>query len=60
LKMLTAAEQRWREAGVMLWLAGLTPDVYAVVRRSPLGEALGDERMFLNLELAVANYQAQI
>ena len=60
LKMLTAAEQRWREAGVMLWLAGLTPDVYAVVRRSPLGEALGEERLFFNLELAVARYQAQI
>jgi anti-anti-sigma regulatory factor len=60
LKMLTAAEQRWREAGVMLWLAGLTPDVYAVVRRSPLGEALGEERLFFNLEMAVANYQAQI
>jgi len=60
LKMLTAAEQRWREAGVMLWLAGLTPDVYALVRRSPLGEALGEERLFFNLEMAVANYQAQI
>ena len=35
LKMLTEAEQRQREAGVKLWLAGLTPDVYAVIRRSP-------------------------
>ncbi len=57
LKMLVEAEQRQREAGVMLWLAGLNPDVYAVVRRSRLGETLGDARMFFNLEMAVAGYQ---
>jgi high affinity sulfate transporter 1 len=59
LKMLTEAEQRWRETGVMLWLAGLSPDVLAVVRRSPLGDALGAERLLFNLETAVAKYQAQ-
>ncbi len=41
-----------------MWLAGLTPDVFAMVRRSPLGEALGNERMFFNVEMAVAKYLA--
>ena len=57
LKMLTEAEQRQRERGVVLWLVGLTPEVLAMVRRSPLGEALGDGRMFFNLEDAVAKYR---
>ena len=53
LKALTQAERRSRDAGVLLVLADLTPAVYAAVRRSPLGEALGEERMFFNLELAI-------
>jgi MFS superfamily sulfate permease-like transporter len=59
LKMLTEADQRNRQGGVTLWLAGLAPDVYTVVRRSPLGEALGHECLFFNLELAVDKYGAQ-
>jgi hypothetical protein len=31
--------------------------VLAMVQRSPLGETLGRERMFFNLEQAVAKYQ---
>jgi high affinity sulfate transporter 1 len=58
LKMLAEGEARIREHGVSLWLAGLTPDVLTAVRRSPLGQALGRERMFFNLEQAVAAYQA--
>ena len=60
LKMLTEGERRQREAGVMLWLAGLSPEVYAVVRRSPLGEALGPERLFFDLEMAVDRYRATV
>jgi MFS superfamily sulfate permease-like transporter len=56
LKMLTEAEARQRERGVTLWLVGLTPEVLAMVQRSPLGQALGSERMFFNLEQAVAKY----
>ena len=41
-----------------MWLAGLAPDVLAMVQRSPLGEALGRERMFFNLEMAVDKYLA--
>src|SRR5262249_44651202 len=58
LKMLTEAEKRQREKGVMLWLVGLTPRVRAMVQHSPLGAALGRERMFFNLEQAVARHQA--
>jgi MFS superfamily sulfate permease-like transporter len=58
LKMLTEAEARQREAGIALWLVGLTPEVLEMVQRSPLGQVLGNERMFFNMEQAVARYQA--
>lgn len=58
LKMLTEAEARQREAGIMVWLVGLTPEVLAMVQRAPLGRVLGNERMFFNMEQAVARYQA--
>ena len=57
LKMLTEAEERNREHGISLWLVGLNPSVLAMVQRSPLGETLGRERMFFNLEQAVARYE---
>jgi len=60
LKMLTEAEKRSRERGVLMWLVGLNPEVLAVVQRSSLGEILGRERMLFNLELAVAKYQASL
>lgn len=56
--MLTAAEKKSRENGRELWLVGLTPGGLAIVQRSPLGEALGPERMFPRPEDAVACYQA--
>jgi sulfate permease, SulP family len=58
LKMLIAAEQRQREAGVSIWLAGVNPDVYAVIQRSSLGDTLGPERLVYNLEIAVDRYRA--
>lgn len=58
LKMLTEAEKRHRERGVVLWLVGLNPEVLAVVQRSSLGKVLGHERMLFNLETAVAKYLA--
>ena len=60
LKMLTEAEKRNRERGILLWLVGLQPGVLAIVQRSPLGETLGRERMFFNLEQAIAKYQASL
>jgi high affinity sulfate transporter 1 len=57
LKMLAEGEKRYREEqGVLLWLVGLTPGVFAMVQRSPLGATLGRERMVLNREQAVARY----
>jgi high affinity sulfate transporter 1 len=58
LKMLTEAEQRHREHGVSLWLVELNPAVLHVVQRSPLGQILGREAMYFNLEMAVARYLA--
>jgi MFS superfamily sulfate permease-like transporter len=56
LKMLAEGEKRERERGISLWLVGLTPGVLRMVQRSPLGSALGRERMQFSLELAVAGY----
>jgi SulP family sulfate permease len=59
LVMLIEAEKRLREIGVTVWLAGLTPGVFATVMKSQLGKTLGTERMFFNLEQAVARYADQ-
>ena len=58
LKMLINAEKRERARGIALWLVGLNPDVLAMIRRSPLGDLLGRERMHFNAEVAVAKYLA--
>jgi MFS superfamily sulfate permease-like transporter len=59
LKMLIEAEERQRKAGVSLWFTGINPEVETVIRNSPLWERLAPERLFHNLELAVARYQAR-
>ena len=56
--MFEEGEARMKAAGISVWLVGLTPDVLAAVRRSPFGKAIGQERMFFNLEQAVARYLA--
>ena len=58
LKMLAEAEARMKERGISVWLVGLTPDVLTAVRRSPFGHAVGQERMFFNLDDAVAMHLA--
>jgi hypothetical protein len=42
----------------MLWLVALNPEPLRTVQQSTLGEVLGEERMFFNLEQAVEAYQA--
>jgi sulfate permease, SulP family len=59
LKMLSEGEKRVREQGIEIWLVGMNPDVLAMVQRSALGEALGRDRMFFNLEMAVSKHQAR-
>jgi MFS superfamily sulfate permease-like transporter len=56
LKLLTEAELCNRELGTITWLVGLNPGVSAVIQRSPLGGILGTERLFFNVEEAVARY----
>ena len=56
LKMLTAGEKRGREHGTRLWMVGMNPQVFATIKKSQLGEALGPDGMHLNLEIAVAKY----
>ena len=53
LRSLIDAERRARGEGVSMVLAGLGPGVLETVRRSPLGQVLGRERLFFNLEMAV-------
>ena len=58
LKMLAEGEARMKERGISLWLVGLTPEVLTAVRRSPFGQAVGQDRMFFNLDDAVATHLA--
>jgi sulfate permease, SulP family len=56
LKMLTAFEEKLCAMRITLWLAALNPSALEVVRRAPLGETLGNERMFFTVSLAVEKY----
>lgn len=53
LMKLTEAEEKLRGDGVELWLAAVNPDLLKVIERSPLGVALGHDRMFFNLGKAL-------
>ena len=57
LKMMTEAEEKLRADGIELWLAALNPAVLEVVKNSRLGEVLGQQRMFFNVQTAVERYQ---
>jgi anti-anti-sigma regulatory factor len=56
LTMLTEAQHKLRARGVTLWLAAVNPDLLKIIERSPLGAALGHERMFFNLHQALEAY----
>ena len=58
LKMFAEGEVRMKERGIAIWLVGLTPEVLMAVRRSPFGQAIGQEQMFFTLEQALAKYLA--
>ena len=59
LQMLTEAEKKMQRSGITLWLVGLNPEPFQRIRRSPLGQTLGDERLFPNLRRAVSVYLEQ-
>jgi sulfate permease, SulP family len=58
LKMFAESEARMRARGISVWLVGLDPEVLTAVRRSPFGLAVGEERMFFNLDQVVARHLA--
>ena len=60
LMVLMEAEDKMARAGITLWLVGLNPEPFRRLRPSPLGQRLGDERMFPNLHQAVRSYLEQI
>ncbi|MFN2192493.1 MAG: SulP family inorganic anion transporter [Candidatus Promineifilaceae bacterium] len=49
-------EEQLHNAGILLWLANLNPDVLPLVKRGPLGKKLSSEQIYPDLELAVAAY----
>ena len=57
VKMLIEGEEQLRQEGIALWLAALNPEALAVVQRSTLGATLGRERMFFNVDAAIARYE---
>ena len=57
LKMLADAEEKLQREGVRLWLAALNPSVLTTVSRSRIGQTLGRERMFFNVQTAVDRYE---
>jgi hypothetical protein len=46
-----------RARGVTLWLAAVNPDLLKMIERSPLGAALGRERVFFDLHKVVEAWQ---
>jgi len=59
LMVLIEAEDKMARHGVELWLVGLNPETFQRIHSSPLGQILGDERMFPNLQQAVHFYLEQ-
>ncbi len=60
LRSFAEGEERLRKGGITLWMSGLNPEALDVVRRSPLGHALGAERMFFNLRDATKAYETAV
>jgi MFS superfamily sulfate permease-like transporter len=58
LKMFAEGEARAKERGVTIWLVGMTPQVLTIVRRSPFGQSIGQDRMIFTLEQAVTKHLA--
>jgi SulP family sulfate permease len=56
LKMFAQVAEKLTQHGIQLWLIDMTPEVLAIVKRSPLGQILRPGGMHFNLEIAVARY----
>ena len=57
LGLLADFEEKLTEAGIVLWLAMLNPNVKRAVDAAPFGRRVTRERMFFNLKRAVAAFQ---
>jgi SulP family sulfate permease len=57
LVVLAEADQRLRERGVALWLAGVNPDLLPVLARSTLPVAADASRVFEDLHKALAAWE---
>ena len=57
LMMLTEVEEAARAAGTVISLVAMNPLVLEVIKRSPLWDRLGNERMFFTLDQAVERFQ---
>jgi SulP family sulfate permease len=58
--MLINAQEKLRNAGTTLGLASLNPMVLDVVKRSPLNQILGKDRIFYSIEEAVKKYEERL
>ncbi|WP_448875068.1 SulP family inorganic anion transporter [Desulfobulbus propionicus] len=58
LQMLIEGEARFADRGVTLWLAGLNPGVFEVVRKAGLAERLGHDRLLFNAREAIKHFQS--
>ena len=56
VKMFAQVAEKQMQHGIQLWLIDMSPEVLAIVERSPLGQILRRERMHFNLEIAVTRY----
>jgi len=59
LMMLAEGEEHVSEAGTMISLVAMNPYVLEVIKRSPIWERFGEERMFFTLDQAVERFQLQ-
>lgn len=60
LKRLAEAQQRLKELGINLWLAGLNPEPLRLIQKSQLGRTLGRAGMYFDVEQAVTTFLKQL
>ena len=58
--MFAEVAERQSQHGIQLWFIDMSPEVLAIVQRSPLGQILKREGMHFNLEIAVRRYLSEV
>ena len=56
IKQLREFDEKLQDAGITFWMAALTANAFHIHERTPLGQAMGQERLFLDLDAAVNTY----